>query len=50
MLPVTTTEGMSTSPVAAARRSAPSVPSIDKLSSDSPVTTTGSSCGGRPSV
>ncbi len=50
MLPVTTTAGRSWSCVALARRSAPSVPVIDRLSSDSPVTTTGSSCGGSASV
>ncbi len=50
MLPVTTTAGMSGSCVAAARRSAPSVPCMDSESSFSPVTTIGSSCGGSPSV
>ena len=44
------TLGMSCGSVPAAWRSAPSVPCIDRLSSFRPVTTTGSSCGGRPSV
>ena len=50
MLPVTTTDGMSWSPLRAAWRSAPSVPVLLRLSSLRPVTTTGNSCGGRPSV
>ena len=50
MLPVTTTAGRSWSPTAAARRIAPSVPSLERLSSDNPVTITGSSCGGSASV
>ena len=50
MQPVTTTAGMSGSSVAAARRIAPSVPFSTGSSSDSPVTTIGSSCGGSASV
>ncbi len=50
MLPVTTTAGRSGSCVAAARRIAPSVPVDDSDSSDRPVTTIGSSCGGSASV
>jgi hypothetical protein len=50
MLPVTTTAGRSWSWLAAVRRNALSVPVLDRLSSDKPVTATGSSCGGRPSV
>ena len=50
MLPVTTTAGMSASCVPAARRSAASVPFMDNSSSERPVTTIGSSCGGSASV
>ena len=47
MDPVTTTAGMAGSSVFQARRIAPSVPSRPSSSSPSPVTTIGSSCGGR---
>ena len=50
MLPVTTTAGCSWSWVALARLSEASVPLIESCSSARPVTTTGSSCGGSPSV
>ena len=50
MLPVTTTAGRSASCVAVARRIAASVPFSTNSSSDRPVTTIGSSCGGSASV
>jgi len=50
MDPVTTTAGRSGSSAAWARRIAPSVPSRPSCSSARPVTTIGSSCGGRASV
>ena len=48
--PVTTTDGIVGSSTALARRIAPSVPVFPSSSSESPVTTIGSSCGGKPSV
>ena len=50
MLPVTTTPGLEVSPALLAWPIAPSVPLIDRCSSQSPVTTIGSSCGGSASV
>ena len=48
--PVTTTAGRSGSSTWCARFIAPSVPSRPRFSSDRPVTTIGSSCGGSASV
>jgi hypothetical protein len=50
MEPVTTTDGRSGSRVLCARRMAVSVPVWPSSSSARPVTTMGSSCGGRASV
>ena len=50
MLPVTTTPGMLVSPTRFACLRLSSVPFIDRWSSESPVTETGSSCGGSASV
>ena len=50
MEPVTTTAGSAGSSVRCARFMAPSVPCWPSSSSASPVTTMGSSCGGKPSV
>ena len=48
--PVTTTDGWLGSSTALARRMAPSVPVLPSSSSARPVTTIGSSWGGKPSV